>query len=230
MQKRRRKQTRPPIVSLDPMTQWEQDEIDPAHWEELVTLDPDDVCRRSLGSYDKQVDAYRIRMLNGGYNVFPYQRAVTRETEGSDPSRRYGDISFAEALVLVMYLLRAREIPLAGKQKTEIDLPGGATFFRGPHELPRKAILERFGRNAEGFLRAGLRLGGRLLDFGDAGFRVQALPRVPLDCILWAQDEEFPARLTFAFDTTAAEHLPLDVIWALVHLTTKRILEADSES
>lgn len=229
MQERRRKQTRPPTVSLEQMSQWEQEEIDPAYWEELTKLDPSEVSRRALVAYEPREERYRIAMLNQGYTVQPFRRSITRETTAPAPSCGYDRICFSEALVLILYLLRAREIPLAGKQVTEKDLPGGETFFRGPHALPREPILMRFGRNPEGFVRAGLSLDGKPLDFGDGAFRFQALPRVPCDFILWGEDDEFPARLTIAFDASVAQHLPLDVLWALVHLACRRILEAASE-
>jgi hypothetical protein len=210
------------------MAQWEQDEIDPSYWEELIVSDPNEVCRRTLASFDREKEAYRITLLNQRYTIHPLSKSIERETDTPTPSHHYDNISFSEALVLVIYLLRAKAIPSKGTQQTEKDLPGGETFFRGPHELPRQPILERFGRNPDGFSRAAVSLGGERLDFGDAAFRFQALPRIALDTILWVEDEEFPARLTFAFDPTVADHLPLDVIWALVHLATQRILEAPS--
>lgn len=230
MQKRRRKETPSASVSLDAMTQWQQEEIDAAYWEELITLDPAEVCRRSLCTYDPEDGAYRIPLLHRGYTIHPFRRSITRETDPATRSHRSGDILFDEALVLIIYLLRAREIPLAGKQQTEKDLPGGETFFRGPHELARRPILKQFGRNPEAFHGAATSLGGRRLDFGDAAFRFQALPRIPLDYILWAEDDEFPARLTIAFDPTVSDHLPLDVVWALVHLTTRRLVSAGAGS
>jgi len=230
MRKTRRKETPPASVSLDAMTQWQQEEIDAAYWEELVTLDPAEVCRRSLATYDPEEEAYRVPLLNQGYTIHPFRRSITRETDPTALSHRSGDILFDEALVLIIYLLRAREIHLAGKQQTEKDLPGGETFFRGPHELARRPILKHFGRNPEAFHGAAASLGGKRLDFGDAAFRFQALPRIPLDYILWAEDEEFPARLTIAFDPTVSDHLPLDVVWALVHLATRRLVDAGSES
>jgi len=230
MQKRRRKETRSPSASLDAMTQWQQEEIDAGYWDELRTLDPGEVCRRSLATYDPVEEAYRIPLLHQEYAIHPFRRSITRETDLAARSHRYGDILFDEALVLIIYLLRAQEIPLAGKQQTEKELPGGETFFRGPHELARGPILKHFGRNMEAFHRAAASSGGQRLDFGDAAFRFQALPRVPLDYILWAEDDEFPARLTIAFDPTVSDHLPLDVVWALVHLATRRLVEAGSES
>lgn len=230
MQKRRRKETRSPSISLDAMTQWQHEEIDGAYWEELVTLDPAEVCRRTLGTYDPKEEAYRIPLLHQEYAISPSHRSVERKADSEDRSFRYGETLFDEALVLVIYLLRAQEIPLAGKQHTEKDLPGGETFFRGPHELSRRPIIKRFGSDPEAFHKAAPSLGGQHLDFGDAAFRFQALPRVPLDYILWAEDEEFPARLTIAFDSTVSDHLPLDVIWALVNLTTRWLVDAGSTS
>jgi hypothetical protein len=230
MKERRRTETPSPSVSLDAMTQWQQEEVDAAYWEDLLTLDPADVCRRSLGTYDPEEEVYRIPLLHQGYTIHPSGRSITREADPAARSHRSGDILFDEALLLIIYLLRAREIPLAGKQQTEKDLPGGETFFRGPHELARLPILKHFGRNPEAFHRAAASIGGQRLDFGDAAFRFQALPRIPLDYILWTEDDEFPARLTIAFDPTVSDHLPLDVVWALVHLATRRLVEAGSAS
>jgi hypothetical protein len=117
---------------------------------------------------------------------------------------------------VLCYLSRAQDIPSAGMWVSERDLPGGNLFFRGPHALPAGPVLRRFGSDAEGFRRRCRELGGRPLDFGDAAFAFQALPRVPLACVLYVQDEEFPARLTFLLDSTASFQLPLDVILALV--------------
>ena len=230
MEKRRQKEAHSPSVSLDAMTQWQQEEIDAGYWEELAPLDPAEVCRRSLATYALEEEAYRIPLLHQKYTIHPFRRSMARQADPAARSHRYGDILFDEALVLIIYLLRAREIPLAGKQQTEKDLPGGETFFRGPHELARRPILKHFGRNPEAFRKAAAALGGQRLDFGDAAFRFQALPRIPLDYILWAEDDEFPARLTIAFDPTVSDHLPLDVVWALVHLATRRLVEAGSES
>jgi hypothetical protein len=55
------------------------------------------------------------------------------------------------------------------------------------------------------------------LDFGDASFAFEPLPRIPLACVLYAADEEFPARVTFLFDSTIEFQLPMEIILALGH-------------
>jgi hypothetical protein len=128
-------------------------------------------------------------------------------------------------LLALTYLIQAQELPLDGKWISEKDLPGGSTFFRGPHALPVQPLLGRFGNDLEAFRRAGLALGGQGLQFGDAAFRFATLPRIPTACVLWRQDEEFPARITMMFDRTLARQLPLDVVLALVHCLGARLLE-----
>ena len=55
------------------------------------------------------------------------------------------------------------------------------------------------------------------MDFGDASFAFEPLPRIPLACVLFAADEEFPARVTFLFDSTIEFQLPMEIILALGH-------------
>jgi hypothetical protein len=108
----------------------------------------------------------------------------------------------------------------------EKELNGGALFFRGPHALSKEPLEEKFARDPQGFLRAGLALGGTATQGGDAAFELRALPRIPLEYIFYAEDDEFPAQLIITFDRTIDRHLPLDVIWALVNLATRSILKA----
>jgi hypothetical protein len=102
-------------------------------------------------------------------------------------------------LLVLTYLTQAVEIPTDGTWISEKDLPG--------------------------FRRAALKLGGSTLPFGDAAYGFTALPRIPAGCLLWAGDEEFPARANLLFDRTLGRHLPLDVVLALAHCLVLRLLE-----
>jgi hypothetical protein len=53
---------------------------------------------------------------------------------------------------------------------------------------------------------------------GDAAVRFRVLPRIDVLIVLWAVDDEFPARATILFDSTIAEHLALDAVF-LVAMT-----------
>ena len=68
-------------------------------------------------------------------------------------------------------------------------------------------------------------LGGKTLAFGDASFSFEALPRIPLACVLFAADEEFPARVTFLFDSTIQFQLPMEIILSLGHSFAVKLLQ-----
>jgi hypothetical protein len=87
-------------------------------------------------------------------------------------------------------------------------------------------LEETFGKDPDGFLQAGKRLGGVELLFGDKAFAVAVLPRVPLAYLLWKESEEFPAQVNVLFDSTIQKHFSLDGIWCVVAEVSNRFLEA----
>ena len=64
------------------------------------------------------------------------------------------------------------------------------------------------------------------MDFGDASLRLQPLPRVPLVCILWEEDDEFPARVSYLFEATTDAQLPVDVILGMVKCVGLELIAA----
>ncbi len=111
--------------------------------------------------------------------------------------------------------MKAKNIPLSGQWISEKDIPGGSGFFRGPHTLPTQLVAQAFGNDLPGFLGAGKRLGGKPLPMADAAFSLEVTPRIPVAVLLWLGDEEFESQVNLLFDRTIAQHLPLDIIYAL---------------
>ncbi len=186
-------------------------------WKDLAGEPAEEVSRRCL-----------VRAGDGGFELAFLDRAYLVHPPSGRISCPLQDPLLEDAefeLLALTYLTQTQELPLEGKWISEKDLPGGSTFFRGPHALPVQPLLRRFGNDLEAFRRASLALGGEGLQFGDAAFRFATLPRIPTACVLWAQDEEFPARMTVMFDRTLARQLPLDVVLALVHCLGVRLLE-----
>ena len=186
-------------------------------WKSLAAMEARDVCRRSLAQAGE--DVYTVSFLDREYRVDPGRGRLGGPVEDS----LLADPEFE--LLLLTYLTQARDTPAVGSWISEKDLPGGSLFFRGPHALPVQPLLARFGRDPAAFRRAGERLHGEPLPFGDSAFGFTALPRIPAACVLWAQDDEFPARITMMFDRTLSLHLPLDVVLALARSLGLRLLE-----
>jgi len=95
--------------------------------------------------------------------------------------------------------------------------------------MPTGRVIDRYASDPVGFAAAGRRLGGTPGVYGDASVEVQALPRIPLICVLWRGDEEFPPRAGFLYDASAAEHLPLDMVLDLTNRVADRLVAAGGE-
>jgi hypothetical protein len=195
--------------------------LDPQLWKTLVALPPEDVCRRSLTSYDSHLHCYHVQVLNESYQVFPREMAIHKA------DNRNGSLSIELRLLIVQYLIQAKDLPLGVKWISEKELKNGEMFYRGVHSLDmfKNPLEEKFCLRPEDFLKAGLSIGGIKVDYGDIGLQFQGLPRIPVLLILWAADDEFPAKVNILFDPTIEHHLALDTIWGLVRVMTFKLLE-----
>ena len=98
---------------------------------------------------------------------------------------------------------------------SEKEIPGGPTFFRGPHALPTDLITKRFGNDLAAFGKRCASLKGSPLEMADAAYRFDIVPRVPVAVLYWCGDEEFPAEAKLLFDKSIARRLATDVVYAL---------------
>ena len=187
--------------------QWNEGRI--KLWKELGTLEPRQIeARIGLSCRNGR---YVVCFLGRDYAVdIP---AGHIHVTSSDPLAGNSDFE----LLLLTYLLRSMNIDPSGKWVSEKELPGGSNFFSGQHRLPFAALEKCFGADVAGFRRCCQALHGRELEFGDASYAFEPLARIPLACVLYGQDEEFPPRITLLFDSTIAYQLPLDIVLALVH-------------
>ncbi len=127
-------------------------------------------------------------------------------------------------LMSLVYLTQAKKVELTRHWLSEKDLKGGEMFFRGPHALPMTEVTERYGQDPEIFLRAGKRLGGVEMLYGDKAFGLDVFPKILYVYVLWKGDQEFPPRIQVLFDETIQDHFPLDVIWCSVSEVNRRLL------
>ncbi len=196
-------------------------ELDAQLWKTLAGPPPEDVCRRSLASYDSHLHCYQVQVLNESYRVFPREMVIHKSDDRKAP------LSIELRLLILQYLVKAKELPLVGKWVTEKELKNGEMFYRGVHSLDmfKNPLEERYGRGPDDFLEAGLSIGGDKVDYGDVGLEFQALPRIPVLFVLWGADDEFPAKVNILFDPTIEHHLALDTIWGLVRVITFKLLE-----
>lgn len=183
--------------------------LDPIFFKRLRKLDPEDTCRRSRAEYDSKCRVYSITAIGQDYEIDPVNQEIKPLAPGKDP------VSVELGLLILFYLLEAKDIPLEGRWVSEFNLKGGAMFFRGPHAFRNDEIAARFGYDLAGFKETCLALGGSPVKMGDAAFQFQVLPRIPAVAVLWYADEEFDASAKLLMDATIEQHLPMDVIFGM---------------
>jgi len=194
-------------------------------WEQLVGLDPQKTAQRAKCQYLTDPQRYIITFLNTEYVVNLSDREISSVQPGSQPV----PAEFLEQLCILAYLINAQDLSLASKFAKPETLPGGQFFFRGHHSLPTAKLEEAFGWCLERLYEVGEQFGAKRCEFGDASIELYILPRIPLTMIVWAGDDEFPARASILFDQTAASHLPLDALGTAVNLAVEALAEAAAE-
>lgn len=150
-----------------------------------------------------------------------------------DPARRQvrvlpgmeEDPGFRACLLALTYLLHLVPSGL-GPPIGPLELPGGATFFRGHHMLPNAPLEARFGRDLAGFLAAGRKLGAEVQPAGDSALALRVFPGLPVAVILWQADEEFPAQVSFTLPAHLDRFWFLDAVWSLLSLVAQALLKA----
>jgi hypothetical protein len=211
----------PPRRARDSVS-WIQENVDvhEQFWEQLAGLGRAETARRAGCGYLPESDAWSISLLNREYRVDPINRTI--QAVGPDSGAR--PAGYLEQLCILAYLVNARDLPLAGRLISVEKLDPGGFFFRGSHKLQVEKLTAVFGPDPQLLHQAGRQFDAESRPFGDAAIELCVLPRIPLTLIVWAADEEFPARTSILFDQTATAQLPLDALFAAATLTINVLL------
>lgn len=183
--------------------------VDPIFFKELAEAAPQDVCRRALCRYEADHRCYTLSVWGDAYAVYAHRSEIRRLSDKMGTAHAYLE------LFIVHYLLNAKAVDVQHTWISEKDIPGGATFFRGPHEIPTDLIARRYGDDLEAFETCCRRINGTPIDMADAAFVFGVVPRVPVAVLHFKGDDEFPAESRLLFDGSITAHLATDIVYAL---------------
>jgi hypothetical protein len=192
-------------------------EVSEEIWKELNDRDPEEITGRTGVKYE--AGRYRLPFLDRTLLLDP----VRRQVEFFEAPE--AESGFRLCLTALLYLLHLNPA-LLGPGISPLELPGGATFFRGHHSLPSGPLIERFGRDVAGFEAAGKQLHGEARASGDAAMALQIFPGLVVEVILWQADEEFPAQVSFTLPAHLDRFWFLDAVWGLLNLAAEELLKA----
>lgn len=119
-----------------------------------------------------------------------------------------------EQVLILHYMAGGKDAPPPGEWVAYREIPG-ATFYYGAFVKRALDPLKKvFGSEPKALAGPAAKLGGQPLGEGDASFRFQPFPRVPMQVIVWQGDEEFPAEASILFDRSVVGYLsPEDIAW-----------------
>jgi hypothetical protein len=107
------------------------------------------------------------------------------------------------AILTIHYINNADGRHPTGKLKSFREFKDGQFYEPAFNRRTKDILIEVFGDNPAAMITAGEKLKGRILQTGDAAVEVPYFPCLPITCIVWRGDEEFPAEASVLFDETA---------------------------
>lgn len=116
--------------------------------------------------------------------------------------------------LVLYYFVTADGAPLAERWISFSELADGRFYNQAFQGYSGGELARHFGNDLAAFAAAAHRLGGEPPGQtwpGDAAFRFQVLPRLPVLVVAWQGDEDFPASYQVLFDAAANHYLPSDV-------------------
>jgi hypothetical protein len=179
-------------------------------WSDLGSLDGMGVAQRTGVRFQDGV--YFVPFLNRELRVSPASRSI--EAPGLNSEKSFLQSNHL-ILAILSFLVTGEIRPAEGTWINEKGLPGGSLFFQGPHKMPVKPIIDKFGKDAAAFIDRGVFLGGSQSEFGDGSIKFTALPGLKMCFVLWVEDDEFPPECTVMFDKSFKSMFALDIVLGL---------------
>lgn len=184
------------------------DLIDKGHFLTLARMAAPEVTARVPAVYLEQEQSYALELLDSRCIISPGDYTVSFP-EGFPQLHEY------LKLFAIHYLLTGQNVTPQNEWISEKDMPGGATFFRGPHEIPTRLITQRVENSLDTFHQICCARGGKPLDMADAAYTLQVTERIPVAILYWLGDEDFPAEAKLLFDRSITSHFALDIVFSL---------------
>jgi len=192
--------------------------------ERLGSQPPLEIAYRAGVRYRAQGDgrgSFELSCLSRPFRV-TYPDGLVESADGAKQPKH------ALRLLMLHYLAHADGHQLADRWIAFRELPNGLMYERAFRQRVEPPLTSAFGQSLDRFQLASRALGGRPLDFGDAAFMFDALPRVLMSAILHRGDQEFPPAARVLYDGAAGHYLPTEDLAILGGLLVGALLKVSS--
>lgn len=164
-----------------------------------------------------------------------FERKYTIQFPNCDISQIGSDDSVPRIIevLLMHYLAHADGAAVSGDWISYRQLPGVKLFEKRFSNLVLRPMIDCFGDDVNRFREAAQSLGGKVMEArGDAAFKLNALPRLPVACIFNRSEEGIPPSINVLFDESAPHYLPTEdltvlggIMSSFMKMSLKRIAE-----
>jgi hypothetical protein len=174
--------------------------------ERYAQMDPEAAAARCQIPYDSEKKTFTLRMMGYEYSVTWPEFEVTPLTPGK---KYYVLRDMGKAKILVMrYLLEGSAAVSTGKFLTYREIPWCEVYYQQFSGRCLSRLAYGFGFKLDAFRKAMEEVGGKPLEYGDAGYEFELINGLFMRFALWAGDDEFPpsSQILFADNFPVAFH------------------------
>jgi len=130
-----------------------------------------------------------------------------------------------EKIIILHYLANAQGATLTGQLISYKEVPDGWLYYPNFVKRTTSILVKTFGKNPEGFIHAGLRIGAKPSELGRYALEIPAFPKISYHFIMWPGDEEFDAEFNCVFDRSIIDYLPAEDITVLANMIAVRLIK-----
>jgi hypothetical protein len=181
----------------------------------LRSLDPRAVAERSGAELldEEAGPEFRLSLLGKQYRV-PVPEALVYDVSAGKVA------GVSVTLVTLHYLGTADGSPPTREWIPYWSAPGGNVYRQAFRQQCIDPLIQHFGSDPDALGRAAVALGGVQATMGDASYLFDALPHLPMSCVLWLGDDEQGPEANLLFDAVAPRYLHTEDLAALGRLLT----------
>jgi hypothetical protein len=171
-------------------------------WEHLETQDPLEISKLSGVPFNMEKNELILTFLGDEYHISLSDKTVRY------PDRQ--DVYSFLAVLLLHYLVNAKDVELTGKLLSFRELEGGDVYYPAFCARGINKITNAFGTKPGLLKEAGESFGAKEGKHGDVSIVLEVFPRIPVTVILWGGDEEVSPSSNMLFDSSIKELLPTE--------------------
>jgi len=186
---------------------------------QLLALDITQVCAYSGARLIAQSPIPKLELLYLNSPIFLELPSCDFSTANSI------EVHIWDQILLLHYLANAKSESTISRQIGFKELKSAALYYQLFEARCLKQLIKAFGSQPDLLVETAQALGGQILQTGDAGVRLQVLPKIPISCVLWKADDEFPASASILFESTIEQYLSAEDIVVMCQRMVLKLLK-----